>query len=168
MSDKPRDFQSISPAACVRPFCPADTDEWKRLRHILWPETTEADHVADLAEYLSSPRTHLILVAEAAEGRLAGIAEIRIRSHADGCYTSPVGYLEGWIVDLPYRRNGIGRAIVDAAEAWSRSCGCREFASDAYVENSISRAAHRSLGFQETSAVVRYWKKLDDRPSGSG
>jgi len=145
----------------IRAFSSADAHEWRRLRHMLWPETTEKDHAADLAECLQSPETHIIFVAELAPGRLAGIAEIRIRSHADGCYTSPVGYLEGWIVDPEHRRCGIGRALINAAEAWSRAHGCREFASDALVENSASRAAHRALGFEEGSAVVSFSKSLE-------
>src|SRR5262249_17815703 len=119
--------------------------------------------------YLQSPATHIILVAELAPGNLAGIAEIRIRSHADGCRTSPIGYVEGWIVDPEHRRCGIGRRLIDAAEAWSRAHGCREFASDTHVENTASRAAHRALGFQEGSEVVSFSKTLDGPlPSNRG
>jgi aminoglycoside 6'-N-acetyltransferase I len=160
MSDERLESAHGSTGAHIRLFKSGDAHEWRRLRHILWPETTEEDHAVDLAECLQSPATQVILVAELAPGRLAGMAEIRIRSHADGCHTSPVGYLEGWIVDLAHRRCGIGRRLVEAAGAWSRAHGCREFASDALIENSASRAAHRALGFHEGSEVVCFCKTL--------
>jgi aminoglycoside 6'-N-acetyltransferase I len=170
MSERRKEPIRHSASVLIRPFQPDDAQEWRRLRHALWPETTERDHSADLAEYLRSPETHVILVAALFQGGLAGIAEIRIRSHADDCYTSPVGYLEGWIVAPEHRRCGIGRGLIEAAETWSRAHGCREFASDTHIENSSSRAAHRALGFQEGPAVVWFSKTLgsplpDDRGS---
>jgi aminoglycoside 6'-N-acetyltransferase I len=82
----------------VRPFRAADEPGWRRLRQALWPQTTDIDHSADLAAYLDALRTHLILIAESTEGAVVGFAEVRIRSHADECFTSPAGYLEGWYV----------------------------------------------------------------------
>ncbi len=161
MSEEREESPRHSVSVHIRPFNTGDGQEWRRLRHTLWPYTTERDHAADLTEYLEAPETHLILVAEVAPGCLAGIAEIRIRSHADGCHTSPVGYVEGWIVDVQHRRCGIGRRLIAAAEAWSRAHGCREFASDAHIGNIASRSAHRALGFREGSEVVTFSKTLD-------
>lgn len=144
----------------IRPLRTEDAPEWRQLRQLLWPETTEVDHATDLAEVLRAPESQAILVAEAETGVLAGFAEVRIRSHADGCATSPVGYLEGWFVDAAHRRRGVGRALVEAAQAWSAARGCRQFASDTHVDNSVSRAAHHALGFHEERPVVRLWKNL--------
>lgn len=163
MSDAGRESPQGAADPWIRPFAPWDALEWRRLRHLLWPETTEDDHAADLAECQQSPATHIIFVAEISRGSLAGIAEIRIRSHADGCRTSPVGYVEGWIVDPAHRGRGIGRKLIEAAEAWSLAQGCRELASDAEIQNRVSRAAHRALGFREGTEVVTFWKTLEDR-----
>jgi aminoglycoside 6'-N-acetyltransferase I len=165
MSERREDSPRPTVSVCIRPFNSCDAREWRRLRHLLWPETTEKDHAADLTECLQAPETHVILVAELVPGCLAGIAEVRIRSHADGCYTSPVGYLEGWIVDPQHRRCGIGRALVSAAESWSRARGCREFASDSHITNLASRAAHKAIGFREGSEVVGFSKTLESPPS---
>jgi aminoglycoside 6'-N-acetyltransferase I len=89
---------------------------------------------------------------------LLGFAEVSRRPYAEGCETSPVGFLEGWYVVPECRRQGIGRALVAAAEAWARALGCREFASDALVENTLSAAAHRALGFEEV-VVIRCFRK---------
>jgi len=103
----------------------------------------------------------VVLVAPRAGGRgLAGFIEVGARSLADGCATSPVAYLEGWHVDADARRQGAGTALVQAAEAWGREQGYREFASDAELENVESQRAHEALGFQEVERAVLYLKKL--------
>lgn len=144
----------------VRPFTSSDRAEWQRLRHVLWPETTAVDHETDLAEYLGAPESHVILVAVRPDGRLAGFAEIRLRSHADECTTRPVAFLEGWYVDEDVRRTGLGRALVEAGESWARGRGCREFASDTEASNVESVAAHRALGFSEGPPAINFRKML--------
>jgi aminoglycoside 6'-N-acetyltransferase I len=150
----------MSPSIIVRPLGLADDAEWRRLRQALWPSTTDVDHARDLREYATSPETHLILVAVRSGGGLAGCAEVRLRSHADECLTSPVAFLEGWYVDADMRRRGVGRALVAAAETWARERGCQEFGSDTHLDNAESRAAHRSLGFEESLPVVNFRKVL--------
>jgi aminoglycoside 6'-N-acetyltransferase I len=78
----------------------------------------------------------------------------------DSCSTDCVGYLEGWYVIPEARRRGIGRALVAAAEDWARGQGCREFASDAEVNNEASQRAHLALGFTETGRAVNFRKDL--------
>ena len=91
-------------------------------------------------------------------GELLGFAELNIRPYAEGCNTDRVGFLEGWYVMPEARRRGIGRALVVAAEAWARSQGCTEFASNTLAENDLSRVAHHALGFEEVE-VVRCFRK---------
>jgi aminoglycoside 6'-N-acetyltransferase I len=88
---------------------------------------------------------------------LIGFAEVSRRAYAEGCETSPVGFLEGWYVLAERRGAGVGRALLAAGEMWARELGCREFASDAVVNNAVSAAAHRALGFEEV--VVRCFRK---------
>ncbi len=129
------------------------------MRIALWP-AERAGHEPDMAEWLARPDA-TVLVAERAGGTgLAGFAEVGARSVVDGCSTSPVGYLEGWYVDEDVRRLAIGAALVRAAEAWARSRGYREFASDVELDNIISQLAHDALGFEETGRGVLYRKLL--------
>lgn len=100
-----------------------------------------------------------VLVAAAGRSQsIVGFAEISRRAYAEGCETSPVGFLEGWYVAPEYRQQGVGRALVAAVEVWAQSLGCREFASDALAENTISAAAHRALGFEEV-VIIRCFRK---------
>ena len=143
----------------VRPVDKSDMSEWLRLRTLLWDQTEESEHLAEMAEIVDHPDSQLVLVASDGEG-LIGFLEVSIRSHAEDCETDHVGYLEGWYVDPEYRRTGIGRSLVSNAEQWARSCGCVEMASDAEFGNEESIAAHAQLGYQETSRLVHFRRSI--------
>jgi aminoglycoside 6'-N-acetyltransferase I len=143
----------------IRELSPSDAAEWARMREALWPDATAAQHRAELPEWYGRP-DRIVFVAVRQEGGLAGFAEVGLRSVADGCDTSPVGYLEGWYVDADVRRQRVGAALVKAAEGWARRLGCVEFASDVELHNVGSQRAHDALGFEEVSRVVTYRKTL--------
>lgn len=104
---------------------------------------------------------HAVLVARVLEtGALVGFAEVSLREFAEGCLTSPVGYLEGWFVVPGARSHGIGRALVEAGERWAGDQGCAEFASDAELDNTDSLLAHEQLGFDAVSDVRCFRKDL--------
>src|SRR6266702_3297479 len=123
----------------VRTAKTTDAAAWLQLRHALWPERLEAEH---------------------GPGCPVGLAELSIRAYAEGCRSDRVAYLEGWFVVPKARGRGVGRALIVAAEAWGRSQGCREFASDAQPDNEVSTAAHRALGFVEVGLVRCFRKDL--------
>jgi aminoglycoside 6'-N-acetyltransferase I len=129
-----------------------------RLRATLWPEGSVEEHARELVPQLQS--ADCMLVAET-HGELVGFLEGRLRSHADGCETSPVGYLEGWFVAEHVRGRGVGRALVERFEIWVRARGCRELASDTWLDNIASQRAHERLGFTEVDRVITYRKPLD-------
>jgi aminoglycoside 6'-N-acetyltransferase I len=130
------------------------------MRCALWPEDTPEVHQSGMAAWLARSDA-VVIVAERPDGAgLAGFAEVGSRDYADGCETSPVAYLEGWYVDADLRRQGVGTALVRAAEGWARDRGYREFASDARLDNIVSHRAHKSLGFVETERAVLYRKQL--------
>jgi aminoglycoside 6'-N-acetyltransferase I len=87
-------------------------------------------------------------------------AELSLRPYAEDCRTSPVAFLERWYVIPAARRQGVGRALVSAAERWAREWGCSEFASDTELDNSTSAAAHRALGFEDAGAIRCFRKGL--------
>jgi aminoglycoside 6'-N-acetyltransferase I len=145
----------------------ADADQWLRLRAALWPEEDPSGLADDVTRFFQSPgdgqgsEPEAVLVASVGRDlSLVGFAELSRRAYAEGCNTSPVGFLEGWYVEPGYRRHGIGRALVAAAEQWARSLGCREFASDAVAENMLSAAAHKAIGFEEVGLIRCFRKSL--------
>jgi aminoglycoside 6'-N-acetyltransferase I len=144
----------------VRSVDLGDKFEWLRMRASLWPES-RADHEAEIDEFLSSEmRTDLVLVADREDGHLGGFLEAGTRPYAEGCRSTPVGYIEGWWVDPDLRQSGVGALLVAAAEAWARSRGLVEMASDVQVANEASQAAHRAIGYAEVESIVCFRKEL--------
>ena len=130
------------------------------MRHALWPEGSVEEHAGEIEDFFAgrSREPLAVLVAEAEPGRLLGFAELSIRPYAEGCATDRIGYLEGWYVVPEARKQGVGRALVEASEAWARAQGCAEFASDTEIDNEVSAAAHRALGYTEV-ALIRCFRK---------
>lgn len=144
----------------IRPLREDDLSEWFRLRSLLWDETPADDHQAEMMDIIEHTDSQFVTVADVGGGRLAGFLEASIRPFVDDCSSENVGYLEGWYVEPDFRRSGIGRNLVDAAEEWARARGCTEMASDAELGNLISIAAHTDLGYEETSRLVHFRKAL--------
>lgn len=114
-------------AVSIRHATAADKPAWVRVRVALWPEGSAAERDAESDRFFAgATRDPLaVFVAENEQGMPVGFAEVSIRTCAEGCVTDRVGYLEGWYVAPEVRLRGIGRALVDAAEDWARSQGCR-------------------------------------------
>src|SRR5689334_1240591 len=147
-------------SVAVRGARPEDRAEWLRMRRVLWDDCPDEQQVREMEDILGGD-TEEVFIAERPGGGLCGFLEAALRSRADGCDSTPVGYIEGWYVDEDMRRSGVGRALVEAAEAWARSRGCRQMASDAELWNEVSHQAHGALGYQETGRVVQFKKDLD-------
>jgi aminoglycoside 6'-N-acetyltransferase I len=145
----------------IRPVRDDDTAEWLRMSQALDPSCPREEHEADL-RLIRARSDAEVFVIERPEGGLAGYVEIASRSYADGCATSPVGYVEAWYVDADVRRSGLGRALLTAAEDWARRQGYAEIASDALLENDVSLHAHLGSGYRVVDRVVQFRKPLDD------
>jgi len=131
------------------------------MRCILWPEETgPGEHEREIRAYFADPGNAITFVAERITGGLAGFIEIDLRSYAEACASRPVPYIEGWYVDEDVRRQGVGEALVRAAEAWARDAGFREMASDVEAENDASLGAHQALGYEEVARVVCFRRAL--------
>lgn len=144
----------------VRPVKEADFAEWFRLRRLLWDESSEEEHRAEMLDIIDHVETQLVLIAETDSGQLIGFLEASIRPFVEDCRTDHVGYLEGWYVEREYRQHGIGRILVQTAENWARKKGCEEMASDSEMGNNLSLTAHLKLGYEETSRLVHLRKDL--------
>jgi aminoglycoside 6'-N-acetyltransferase I len=146
-----------------------DLHELAAMRQLLWPESSREEHRKEIETILKSgqygtlPMAILVTQDNSLDGSgaLTGFLEVGLRSHADGCDTAhPVGFIEGWFVHETSRKQGIGSALIRAAEEWAREQGCREIASDTWIDDQISIDAHQSLGFEIVDRCVHFRKPL--------
>ena len=146
----------------IREAHSSDRGEWVRLRSTLWPDSS-ADHPQEFDEYLRQEgEGSVAFVAERPDGEgLCGFLEVRLRSHADGCSSYPVAYIEGWYVEAEFQRHGIGAALVDSATRWARRLGLREMASDSELGNALGQRAHLAVGFDEVGRIVQFRKTIE-------
>ncbi len=144
----------------IRRATAADLPAWSALRAQLWPVESATEHAVEAAQMLSDPTCDALLAFDQGD-RLIGFIEVSLRNVAEGCTTSPVGYVEGWFVVPKLRRKHVGSALVRAAEDWARARGCTEMASDTELENIGSQEAHERLGYTNVGVVVTYRRSLE-------
>ena len=137
-----------------------DFPVWLELRQTLWPECSREQHELEMGSILADSDRATVFLAAAADGRPRGFVEVAMRPWAEGCETSPVGYVEALYVAPDARNGGLATALLRAAEAWAADRGCREMASDAEVDNAPSRALHTSLGYEEGEVLVHFHKRI--------
>ncbi|NKN39694.1 GNAT family N-acetyltransferase [Agrobacterium sp. a22-2] len=146
-------------------IAPAGIDHiegWAALRHLLWPQTSPADHRAEIRAILDEPDRLAGFLCHGEAGEVIGLAEASVRTdYVNGCETSPVAFLEGIVVSPEFRGQGVAAGLVAAVTSWARQKGGRELASDADLDNAGSHAMHQALGFEETGRVVYFRKRLD-------
>jgi aminoglycoside 6'-N-acetyltransferase I len=143
----------------VREIAESDRAEWVRLRDALWPGSLW-DHDEETRRYFAARSSAMIVfVAETAD-RIVGFLEMDFRPYAPACLSSPVPFIEGWYVEPEWQHRGIGRALVEAAEARARAMGYTEIGSDAEIDNADGIAAHRAVGYEEVERIVCFRRSL--------
>ena len=143
----------------VRRATHEDKSEWLRMRQGLWPDAPIEYLTFDMDDRLADP-DYAVFLASSPDGTPVAFIEVGLRDYGEGCETSPVGYIEAWYVDEHIRGQQVGRQLVHTAEQWAREKGCREMASDTWLENETSIAAHLRLGYAEAERLVHFVKRL--------
>ena len=134
-------------------------DDWLRLRDAVYTGLDHEFHQQEMEIYYRD-RDKICLLACTEEGTVCGMMELSLRSVVDGCLSSPVGYIEGIYVEPACRGQGIGRLLMQRAQAWCLAQGCREMATDAELDNEAAQRFHRHMGFEETYRIVEFRKPL--------
>jgi aminoglycoside 6'-N-acetyltransferase I len=148
----------------IRKVRSSDRESWKGMRKALWPNCPENRHELEIDQIISSDG--IVLMAELSSSDLVGFAEISIRrDHIEGTTATPIPYLEGWYVDAVFRGQGIGKALIGAAEDFALQSGFTELASDAEINNHSGIEMHLSLGFREVERTVHFLKSLSRKKS---
>src|SRR5262245_22299346 len=92
--------------------------------------------------------TARLLVAEAADGIAAYLLGF---DHETFFANGRVAWVEELMVDEPWRRHGIGEALMREFEAWARSRDCRLVA----LATRRAAAFYRAIGYEESAVYFR-------------
>lgn len=101
-----------------------------------------------LAESLAAAKAEdgTVLVATAADGSVTGVISIRPSQHFTG---ERDGYIGELAVAEHAARQGIGAALIEAADGWARDHGLRNLTLHTGAFNTRARAFYAALGFTE-------------------
>ena len=136
----------------------ADSMTLAQLANQMW-EHDPAELESEFAELTQGSEAACFLAYDSESP--IGFAQCQLRhDYVEGCETSPVGFLEGVYVQPEHHRRGVTRQLVTACEAWARSVGCTEFASDCEIDNTDSLAFHLAIGFEEVNRTIWFHKTL--------
>lgn len=143
----------------ILPVRETQFEDWLRLRKDVYNSVDDEFHRQEMALILNDPEKECLLAVSDA-GSAFGMVEMSLRNVVDGCLTTPVGYVEGIFIEPAHRGSGIARLLLQRAEDWCRSKGCREIATDAELDNEEAQRFHQRMGFVETYRIVEFRKSL--------
>jgi RimJ/RimL family protein N-acetyltransferase len=115
--------------------------------------------VADERRYLRSIRRHphaAVFVAEAAEG-IIGRLSVGRDPHPASAHVADLGLM----VAATHRRQGVGRALLDAAVAWAEAAGVRKLELHVFPHNEPAIALYERFGFEREGYRKRHYRRTD-------
>jgi GNAT superfamily N-acetyltransferase len=140
----------------IRRAHPSDAAEMARLSAELGYPISVEEMRARLDQLLSDVR-HFIAVAHDEGLRLIGWMHVEHRTSLEG---GDRAELMGLVVDTSVRRQGTGRALVDAAEQWSQSQGLAALTVRSNVARELSHPFYEALGYVREKTQHVYRKRL--------
>jgi GNAT superfamily N-acetyltransferase len=140
----------------IRAAKTSDADAVVRLLGQLGYDATVADIAARLARILTRS-DHRFVVAEA-DDLIVGWIHASVSEHID---SAACVLIEGLVVDRAQRGRGIGRVLLDDAEAWARTIGCslvRLRSTDARTE---AHQFYQHLGYTKVKTQHSFAKAVN-------
>jgi len=98
-----------------------------------------------------------VLVAESSHGAIAGWIHVAEQSLLE---VEPRCEILGLVVDGAQRRHGVGRQLIEAAEAWAGGRGLDEMAVRSNVIRAESHPFYERLGYVRVKTQHAYRKRL--------
>ena len=123
-----------------------DEQHYQALPEIFEPPKNGCRSVSWLEDRLQDT-SYLLLVAEDQQ-QILGLIEVQIRQ-TDHPLLKPkkYGHLCDIVVDLSWRRNGIGKALMNKAHQWAKSQGAEDMELVVFSFNTEALSFYRSLNY---------------------
>lgn len=143
----------------VRKAGEQDLEILANLAVLLWDSNSVSELIAEFSEIISTSKSQFFLKYK--NDIPIGFAQSQLRyDYVEGTKTSPVGYLEGIFIKEGYRKKGYAKELLVECEAWAKSNGCQEFASDCEIANIDSFRFHKAMNFTEANRIICFTKTL--------
>jgi ribosomal protein S18 acetylase RimI-like enzyme len=150
----------------IRPFTSSDSDfieslipRFSEFDLPAWRTRDEVDNanLSALKKAMESPEPgSAVFIAEDETGKHAGFLHLQIQT--DYFNRSKVAYISDVAVDSSFEGQGVGRILLDKAEAWAREQGCSLLTLYVFSNNLRARKVYEKRGFAEE--VTKYVKPL--------
>lgn len=125
----------------------------------MWTEHNLEEMTDEFRELLKNDEAVCFIKYE--DEKPIGFAQCQIRhDYVEGTESSPVGYLEGILIAVGYRKKGYASELLSECEEWAKEKGCSEFASDCELDNTDSLRFHMALGFEEANRIICFRKDI--------
>jgi len=141
----------------VRRARQTDADDVARLTAQLGYEADSGRVAARLGRILSR-QEHQFLIAESA-GRTVGWLHASVATYVE---TDPFVVIGGLVVDRDRRRQGIGRLLMQHAEAWAAAQGCPVVRVWSSTPRAAAHQFYESLGYAIVKTQHSFVKVLSD------
>ncbi|NLM37332.1 MAG: GNAT family N-acetyltransferase [Firmicutes bacterium] len=100
---------------------------------------------------------HKVLVAEV-DGEIAGWVHAFLNRPLHKDTTVEIA---GLVVDQKYRRMGIGKRLLDAAEEWAKDRGCNQVTLVSNITREAAHQFYQAAGYQRTKTQYAFKKELN-------
>lgn len=143
----------------IRRATEQDANTIAKLAIQMWESHSIEELAQDFSEEINQNSSAIFLAF--VDNLAVGFAQCGLRQdYVEGTESSPVGYLEGILVEEPYRKKGLASELLRVCEQWAREQGCTEFASDCELVNEDSLKFHLLMGFEEANRIICFTKKI--------
>jgi GNAT superfamily N-acetyltransferase/uncharacterized glyoxalase superfamily protein PhnB len=154
-SEGPRSDVKIDGATEMRAAEIGDAAEMARLAGELGYRMSTAEMARRLAVLLPNERHHMAVFADG--GRLLGWMHVEHRFNLEG---GDRAELMGLVVDAAIRRRGVGKRLVEAAEAWTLARGLPSLTVRSNVARELSHPFYEALGYSRAKTQHVYRKTV--------
>jgi GNAT superfamily N-acetyltransferase len=147
----------VGAAARIRAARPGDADALAGLTGQLGYPSTPGEIEARLARLAARPESDLVLVSVDTDDRATGWAHVQLRPLLE---LDATAQLAGLVVDERLRSNGVGAALLAAAEAWATTHGAEVMVVSSRVTRRRAHRFYRRHGYASWKESVWLRKGL--------
>jgi RimJ/RimL family protein N-acetyltransferase len=150
----------------VRPADPADAEALVQLAEEVsaepeaWLISADGEwrSVGDERRYLKALRRYpnaAVFVAERSDGTIVGRLSLARDPHPASAHVADLGLM----VAHDARRQGVGRALLEAASAWARGAGVRKLELHVFPWNEPAIALYERVGFTREGYRTAHYRR---------